>query len=46
MYISQAELTLPSKDLYVDSTSRNLLKKLILKIVKLLKAQESLDDKG
>ena len=41
MYINQAELTLPSKDLYADTTSRNLLKKLILKIVKLLKAQES-----
>ena len=43
MYINQAELTLPSKDLYADTTSRNLLKKLILKIVKLLKAQESSD---
>ena len=46
MYINQAELTLPSKDLYADTTSRNLLKKLILKIVKLLKAQESSDTSG
>ena len=46
MYINQAELTLPSKDLYADTTSRNLLKKLILKIVKLLKAQESSDTTG